>query len=262
MSEISRQEFDALVLAADAGDENAIQRLEPFRAKRAVFIAAGFGSRMVPITINTPKPLIKVKGQRIIDGLIDACIKAGIEEIYIVRGYLKEQFDQLLYKYPMIKFIDNDLYTEANNISSAFLARRLLRNAYVFEADLCISNPDIITKYHYSSDFLAIPVKESEDWCFDTKDGIITEEMVGGKDCHQMVGISYWSDCDGAKLEKHLEQAFSKEKKTQLYWEQVPLRDFKEDYSVAVRECSMSDIIELDTFKELMEFDDSYKVII
>ena len=121
--------------------------LEPYRAKRAVFIAAGFGSRLAPITLNTPKPLVRVKGTRIIDTLLDACLKADITEIYIVRGYLAEQFDQLLYKYPMIKFLENPVYNEANNISSSLVARYLLSNAYVFEADLLISNPKIIKKY-------------------------------------------------------------------------------------------------------------------
>ena len=79
--------------------------LEPYRVKRAVFVAAGFGSRMVPITLNTPKPLVRVHGKRIIDTLLDAVVAAGIEEIIIVRGYLGEQFDQLLYKYPQIKFV-------------------------------------------------------------------------------------------------------------------------------------------------------------
>ena len=83
--------------------DKGIEALEPYRAKRAVFIAAGFGSRMVPITLNTPKPLVRVNGKRIIDTLIDACLAAGIEEIYIARGYLAEQFDQLLLKYPMIR---------------------------------------------------------------------------------------------------------------------------------------------------------------
>ena len=69
--------------------------LEPYRAKRAIFIAAGFGARMVPITLNTPKPLVRVRGKRIIDTLLDACLEAGINEIYIVRGYLAEQFDQI-----------------------------------------------------------------------------------------------------------------------------------------------------------------------
>ena len=52
--------------------EKGFEALEPYRAKRAIFIAAGFGSRLVPITFNTPKPLVRVHGKRIIDGLIDA----------------------------------------------------------------------------------------------------------------------------------------------------------------------------------------------
>ena len=104
--------------------------LEPYRVKRAVFIAAGFGSRLVPITLNTPKPLVRVNGTRMIDTLLDAVVAAGIEEIYIVRGYLGEQFDQLLYKYPNIHFIENPIYNEANNISSAMCVRHLLQNAY------------------------------------------------------------------------------------------------------------------------------------
>ena len=86
-----------------------IDALEPYRCKRAIFIAAGFGTRLVPITFNTPKPLVRVHGVRIIDRLIDACLDAGINEIIIVRGYLGELFDQLLYKYPMIKFLESGL---------------------------------------------------------------------------------------------------------------------------------------------------------
>ncbi len=237
-----------------------IEALEPYRAKRAVFIAAGFGSRMVPITLNTPKPLVRVNGQRIIDGLIDACLKADIEEIYIVRGYLGEQFDQLLYKYPMIKFIDNPLYNEANNISSSLLAKDLLSRSYVFEADLLISNPDIITKYHYTSDFLGIKVDRTDDWCFVTKNGIIKEERVGGLDCWQMVGISYWNDEDGKKLSRDIPEAFALPGGKENYWEQVPLVVFKDKYEVFVRECVASDIIEIDTFKELKAIDKTYDV--
>ncbi|MBO7319801.1 MAG: winged helix-turn-helix transcriptional regulator, partial [Clostridia bacterium] len=97
--------------------EKGYDALEPYRVKRAIFMAAGFGSRMVPLTLNTPKPLVRVKGTRMIDTLLDAVIAAGIPEIYVIRGYLSEQFDQLLYKYPMIKFIENPLFNEANNIA-------------------------------------------------------------------------------------------------------------------------------------------------
>ena len=172
---------------------NGVTALEPYRARRAIFIAAGFGSRLVPLTFNTPKPLVRVHGVRMIDTLIDACLSAGINEIYIVRGYLAEQFDQLLYKYPMIKFLENPIYNEANNISSALVARYMLSNAYVFEADLLISNPKIIKKYHYTSDFLAIRKDRTDDWCFETKKGYITKVRVGGEDVHHMFGISYWT---------------------------------------------------------------------
>ena len=234
--------------------------LEPYRAKRAIFIAAGFGSRLAPITLNTPKPLVRVKGTRIIDTLLDACLRAGITEIYIVRGYLAEQFDQLLYKYPMIKFLENPVYNEANNISSGMIARNLLSNAYVFEADLYLSNPDIIKKYHYTSDFLAIPKERTDDWCFTVKDGVIKEEKVGGIDCYQMVGISYWSEEDGKKLADDIPEVYSSPGGKERYWEQVPLVYKKEHYSVEVRECRDEDIVEIDTFNELKAIDKTYDV--
>ena len=235
--------------------EKGIDALEPYRAKRAVFIAAGFGSRMVPITLNTPKPLVRVHGKRIIDTLLDAVIAAGIEEIYIARGYLAEQFDQLL-----IKFLENPMYNEANNISSALLASHMLSNAYVFEADLLLSNPNIIKKYHYTSDFLAIKKDRTDDWCFIVKDGVIKEEKVGGEDCWQMVGISYWNEEDGKKLATDIAEVYEGPGGKERYWEQVPLVYKKENYAVEVAECKEDDIVEIDTFRELKQIDKSYDV--
>lgn len=239
-----------------------VNALEPYRAKRAIFIAAGFGTRLVPITFNTPKPLVRVHGVRIIDRLIDACLEAGINEIYIVRGYLGELFDQLLYKYPMIKFLENPVYNEANNISSSLVARYMLSNAYVFEADLLISNPKIIKKYHYTSDFLAIKKDRSDDWCFRVKDGIIVEEKVGGEgeDIWQMVGISYWNEIDGHKLSQDIQDVYQSPGGKERYWEQVPLVYRKEHYAVEVLECHDEDIVEIDTFKELKAIDKTYDV--
>lgn len=241
---------------------DGVNALEPYRAKRAIFIAAGFGTRLVPITFNTPKPLVRVHGVRIIDRLIDACLEAGINEIYIVRGYLGELFDQLLYKYPMIKFLENPVYNEANNISSSLVARYMLSNAYVFEADLLISNPKIIKKYHYTSDFLAIKKERSDDWCFKVKDGIIVEEKVGGEgdDIWQMVGISYWNEVDGHKLSQDIQDVYQSPGGKERYWEQVPLVYRKEHYAVEVRECHDEDIVEIDTFKELKAIDKTYDV--
>jgi len=237
-----------------------IKALEPYRVRRAVFIAAGFGPRLVPITLNTPKPLVRVKGVRIIDTLLDAVCAVGIEEIIIVRGYLSEQFDQLKYKYPNIQFLENPLYNEYNNISSMMCARYLLQNAYVFDSDLILKNPGLITKYQYVSNYLGVPVKRTDDWCFETRNGIITRVKLGGQNCHHMFGISYWTKKDGAKLAEHIRQVYEMPGGKERFWDEVPLDCFIKNYTIEVRECSYDDIIEIDTFNELKNLDETYKV--
>lgn len=238
-----------------------LDALEPYRVKRAVFVAAGFGSRLVPVTLNTPKPLVRVNGKRIIDTLIDACIEAGIGEIYIVRGYLAEQFDQLLYKYPMIRFIENPAYNEANNISSAMVARYLMQNAYVLEADLLVSNPAIIRKYHYRSSVLGIWKERTDDWCLTVdKDGCVDEEKVGGLNSYQMVGIYYFNAADGAKLSEHIKTAYEAPGGKERYWETVPNQVYKGQYKIEVVPCKDEDIVEIDTFRELKLIDKTYDV--
>ncbi len=236
-----------------------LEALEPYRVKRAIFIAAGFGSRLVPITLNTPKPLVRVHGKRMIDTLLDAVVAAGIQEIYLVRGYLGEQFDQLLYQYPNIRFIENPLYNEANNISSAMCARHLIRNAYVLEADLVLYNPGLITKYQYCSNYLGVPVEATDDWCFETKNNVITKVMVGGTHCHHMFGISYWTEEDGEKLEEDIMTVYEMPGGKERYWDQVPLTYCRDHYEVEVRECSFDDIIEIDTFSDLKKIDKAYR---
>lgn len=232
--------------------------LEPYRVKRAVLLAAGFGSRLVPVTLNTPKPLVRVKGTRMIDTLLDAIIAAGIEDIVIVRGYLGEQFDQLLYKYPQIKFIENPSYNESNNISSAMCARYLLQNAYVLEADLVLYNPKLISKYQYTSNYLGVPVDVTDDWCFETKSKVITKVKIGGTDCHHMFGISYWNAKDGAKMSEHIKAVFNMPGGKERYWDQVALEYFIKDYKIEVRECTFDDIVEIDNYSDLKELDKTY----
>ena len=238
-----------------------IDILEPYRAKKAIFIAAGFGTRLVPVTLNTPKPLVRVNGKRMIDTAIDACLEAGISEIYIVRGYLAEQFDQLLYKYPMIKFLENPAFNEANNISSAMTARYMMQNAYILEADLIVSNPSIIRKYNYQSNVLGIWKERTDDWCLTVdKDGNVDEEKVGGLNCYQMVGIYYFNAADGAKLSEHIKEAFLAPGGKERYWETVPNQAYKGQYKIEVRPCTDEDIVEVDTFRELKEIDKTYDI--
>ena len=239
--------------------EEGLHALEPYRVKRAVFMAAGFGSRLVPITLNTPKPLVRVKGKRIIESLLDAVTAAGIEEIYLVRGYLSEQFDQLLLKYPSIRFIENKVFNETNNISSAYCARHFLANSYVFESDLLLYNPKLITKYQYSTNYLGVPTKVTEDWCFTIGGaGYIKSMALGGTDCYHMFGISYWNTEDGTRLAEDIEKVYQSPGGKQRFWDQVAFDYFPANYKVSVRPCTFSDVIEIDTFNELKQLDPSY----
>lgn len=240
--------------------EDGLKKLEPYRVKRAIFLAAGFGSRMVPITLNTPKPLVLVKGKRIIETLLDAVVRAEIPEIIIVTGYLGEQFEVLQKKYPNIKIIENKLYNEANNISSAFLIRDKLQNSYVLESDLVLYNPNLIRKYEYESNFLGKYVKVTDDWCFETKNGIITKQKVGGYDCFQMYGISYYDAKDGKQLDSDIKTVYDTPGGKEKYWDQIPLDVCKQNYRISVRECKENDIIEIDTFNELKKIDPIYDV--
>lgn len=242
--------------------KKGLEALEPYRVRRAIFMAAGFGSRMVPITLNTPKPLVRVGGVRIIDTLLDACIAAGIEEIYIIRGYLSEQFNLLLDKYPQIKFIENPEYNLANNIVSILYARDKLCNAYVLEADIYLRNPELITKYQYSSNYLGIPVKRTDDWCITTSGGYISHSTHGGEgdNLFQTVGISYWTREDGERLFDHVKNVCEMPGGRERLWGYVPLSAYHKEYNVSVRPCKFEDVVEIDSFKELVALDPAYAV--
>ena len=239
---------------------NMKKEIKSHGVARAVLMAAGRGKRLSPLTDTTPKPLIAVKGKPIIATLIDALIGAKITEIYIVRGYRKEQFDALLYDYPMIKFIDNDGWESSNNISSIVLAGERVRNAYIMESDLYLVNPSLVTPSQYESNYLAVPSDSTDDWCFTLgEDGYINHIGIGGKNCQKMVGISYWTDEDGKKLAECAKKFYADEKNRQRFWDEVALDEFLDDFRVRVRECNSDDVIEIDTIEDLCAIDDSYK---
>ena len=233
--------------------------LEPYKVKRAIFLAAGFGSRLVPITLDTPKPLVEVNGKRMIETLLDAVIKVGIEEIVIVTGYLSDKFEILKKKYPNIKFVYNKNYNEANNISSAYVVKDLFQNAYVLESDLILYNQDLIRKYEYFSNFVGKKVEQTDDWCFDVKNNIIVKQKIGGTNCFQMYGICFLNNYDGKELGNDIATVYNMPGGKEKYWEQVMLDVFKDKYKIHVRNCQEGDIIEIDTFNELKLIDNTYE---
>lgn len=192
--------------------------------------------------------------------MLDAVIKAGIEEIIIVRGYLSEQFDQLLYKYPNIKFIENPAYNETNNISSAMCARFNLSNAYILEADILLKNPELIKKYQYCSNYCGVKCDSTDDWCLSANKGRVTGVSVGGVNGYRMVGISYWTEKDGKHLSECIEKVYKMPGGKERYWDNVPLTYFINDFDIHIRECSFDDFVEIDTYNELKALDSVYRI--
>ena len=75
-----------------------------------------------------------------------------------------------------------------------------------------------------------------------------------------MIGISYWSAEDGAKLADDLNEVYQAPGGKERYWEQTALVYKKENYNIYVRECKQEDIIEIDTFGELKQIDKIYDI--
>ena len=168
-----------------------LEQLEPYRVKRAVILAAGVSSRMMPIILNTPKPLVRVHGKPIIETILDALFDVGIKDITIVVGYMKEQFALLKDHYPNLQLMENPFFNETNNVSSAWLARKRIARAYVLEADLVIQNPNVVRKYEYCSNHLGVYCERTDDWCFVVKKDLIQKMQIGGENCYRMCGISF-----------------------------------------------------------------------
>lgn len=230
------------------------------QVKRAIIMAAGTGSRMRPVTEHTPKPLIRVKGVRMIDTVIDALHQNGIFEIYVVVGYLKEQFAGLPAQYPGLCLIENPYYDTCNNISSLYVARKHLEDVIILDGDQIIYDSSILAPEFERSGYNGVWTDtDTDEWLMTVEDGIVTAcSRTGGKGGWQLYSISRWSAADGSRLRRHLELEFEEKQNRQIYWDDVALFCHPEDYRLGMRPMEKGSIVEIDSFQELVEADPSY----
>lgn len=232
-----------------------------YKVERAIIMAAGKGTRMRPVTLHTPKPLVKVNGKRMIDSVIEALHKNGISEIYIVVGYLKDQFEILPKEYENVKLIENPFYDTCNNISSLYVARDYIENAIILDGDQIIYHEKILAPDFDRSGYNAVWTDdETEEWLMTVEKGIVTScSRTGGKGGWQLYSVSRWNEADGKRLKHHLELEFNEKYNRQIYWDDVVMFCHADEYELGIRPMNADDVIEIDNLEELIALDGSYK---
>ena len=233
------------------------------KVERAIIMAAGLGNRMHPITLTTPKPLVKVNGVRMIDTVIQGLHQNGIHEIYVVVGYLKEQFVELEKEYSGLTLLENPYFDTCNNISSLYVARDHIQNAIILDGDQIIYNPAILSPEFERSGYNSVWTDEvTDEWLQTVENGIVTScSRTGGKGGWQLYSISRWTAEDGKKLKYHLEEEFEHKKNRLIYWDDVVMFCHSENYQLGIWPMSAGDVIEVDNLSELAALDKRYQNI-
>ena len=215
---------------------------------------------MRPITLKTPKPLVEVNGVRMIDTVIRGLHQNGIKEIYVVVGYLKEQFKPLEEEYAGLHLIENPYYETCNNISSLYVARDHIEESIILDGDQVIHHASVLSPVFVRSGYNAVWTDQSTDeWLMTVNNGVVTRcSRTGGKHGWQLFSISRWTEEDGKKLKRHLEIEFDEKKNRQIYWDDIAMFCHAEEYQLGVYPMQYGDVVEIDGLCELAEIDHGY----
>jgi CTP:phosphocholine cytidylyltransferase-like protein/thiamine kinase-like enzyme len=227
-----------------------------YRVKNAIILAAGFGSRCVPLTFETPKGLLKVHGQPMIERQIEQLIEKEITEIIIVVGYKKENFDYLIDKYN-VKLVYNPEYSTKNNLATLYHVSQYLGSTYLLMSDHFIKD-NIFNKYEsrswYSCTYFDGPTSE---WCVEASpSGKIESLEIGGKDSLAVLGPAYFSPSLSETFKQLLTDYYNRPGTEDYYWEQVLLDHIKR--LVIYVNIQTGNVHEFENLEELRKFDPSY----
>lgn len=223
--------------------------LEQRAPKRAVILAAGFGMRMVPINMETPKGLIEVHGEPLIERLISQLHEAGVREIRVVVGFMKERFEYLIDTYG-VKLVVNPEYAVKNNLHSMARVHKHLDNCYVLPCDLWFAENPFRSRELYSWYMVSqnknpespVKVNRKQELAL-TKDG----------DGNGMIGLCYLQGEDARQVSRRVAEMDSDSRYDGAFWEEALYQDRK--MGISARVALSESVVEINTYEQLRELD-------
>ena len=238
--------------------EAGLKLLEPYKVNNSVILAAGASTRFIPLSLEQPKGLFEVKGERLIERQIQQLQSAGIKNITIVLGYKKEMFYYLQDKYG-VKFIINDAFNIKNNIESLYLARKELKNTYICVSDsYFVENP--FNQYEFQTFNAGVSVSENmyEMYVDTDADGRIVLMQEARDQGQILLGHAFWRKEFGDAFIALAEADREIGKYNNSFWEWMVKDNLQYMPPMYFKEYASGNIFEFDYFEELRKFDTHY----
>ena len=235
-----------------------LDALAPYKVDNAVILAAGAATRFIPLSLEQPKGLYEVKGERLIDRQISQLIEAGIRDITVVLGYKKEMFEYLKDKFG-VKLIFNPSYNIKNNIESLLRAKSEIKNTYICTCDsYFVENP--FNQFEYQPFYAGFSTREQENEMYAQIDGdgriIQMEKSLNGG--LMLLGHSYWTKDFSAAFLQLAEADRFEGKYDDRFWEWLVKDNLDNLPSFYFKEYTPGTIHEFDYFEQLRQFDNDY----
>ncbi|MEY8462821.1 NTP transferase domain-containing protein [Streptococcus merionis] len=217
---------------------------------RAIILAAGMGTRLRPLTLTTPKSLIKIGKETLIERQIRFLREVEVDEIIVVTGYLAEKFQFLEDKFG-VTLVHNDRYDSYNNFYTMYLVRDYLSDCYVIDADNYLVENFLESDIKQSTYFSAYKEDFKDEWLlkFNSASQVNDIVVTSGKG-YILSGVSYWSSESGEFLKNVLEDYYQLGDFADLYWDNLVM-DNLEKISVSIKKISSDAIFEVDSLSDL-----------